>query len=164
METTDLRRFRQFEIDVQTGELRKNGVPVALQRQPARVLARLVAGAGCLVTRDELCRATWPADTHVDFDRGLNYCLRQIRLALNDDARTPCFIETVPRQGYRFIAPLSDAVEPASTRAVSRRWPAAIAASLLAAATLYAVEAGPRNEDHHRIATQVVQAVHNFLF
>jgi DNA-binding winged helix-turn-helix (wHTH) protein len=163
METTDLCRFREFEIDVKTGELRKSGVPVALERQPARVLARLVAGAGRLVTRDELCRATWPAGTHVDFDRGLNYCLRQIRLALNDDARMPCFIETVPRQGYRFIAPLSDAVEPA-TRPASRRGPAGIAAALVAAATLYAVEAGPRNEDHHRIAMQVVQAVHNFLF
>jgi hypothetical protein len=70
----------------------------------------------------------------------------------------------VPRQGYRFIAPLSDAVEAAATRPGSRRWPAGIAAALVAAATLYAVEAGPRNEDHHRIAMQVVQAVHNLLF
>jgi DNA-binding winged helix-turn-helix (wHTH) protein len=164
METTDLVRFREFEINVQTGELRKEGVPVALERQPARVLARLVAGAGRLVTRDDLCRVVWPAGTHVDFDRGLNYCLRQIRVALNDDARTPYFIETLPRQGYRFIAPICAATATPAIRPARRRWPASIAAALLAAATVYAVEAGPRNEDHHRIAMHVVQAVHNFLF
>lgn len=141
------------------------GVRVALERQPAVALTVLVANAGRLVTRAELCRAIWPADTHVDFDRGLNYCLRQIRLALGDDARAPRFIETVPRQGYRFIAPLTG-IGPVARRTAGRlRTRAAAAAVITALVTgTYVAESGSRNDDHHRLALRVAQAVHDFLF
>ena len=99
-------RFFDFELDPATGELWRRGHTVALERQPAIALACLASHAGRLVTRDELRRAIWPDDVHVDFDRGMNYCIRQLRAALGDEARQPVFIETVPRQGYRFIAPM----------------------------------------------------------
>jgi DNA-binding winged helix-turn-helix (wHTH) protein len=80
---------------------------VKLQSQPARVLAVLLAHAGEIVTRDRLQHELWGSDTHVDFDRGLNYCIAQIRSALGDSAESPRYIETIPKQGYRFIAPVA---------------------------------------------------------
>lgn len=97
-------RFFDFELDPATGELWRRGHTVALERQPAIALSCLATHAGRLVTRDELRRAIWPDGIHVDFDRGMNYCIRQLRAALGDEARQPVFIETIPRQGYRFIA------------------------------------------------------------
>src|SRR5690349_4772308 len=82
MNVSDVRRFDGFEFNLRTGELRRLGLPVVLERQPARALAALVVNAGRLVTRDELRQAIWPADARADFDRGLTDCLRQIRLAL----------------------------------------------------------------------------------
>ncbi len=105
-------RFGPFELDLGTGELRRNGEAVHLQQQPARVLALLVRQPGRLVTREELRRHLWGDDVFVDFQRGLNFCVMQIRDALGDDAETPRFVETLPRRGYRFIAP-AEAVEPA---------------------------------------------------
>ena len=107
-------RFGQFELDVRTGELRKCGAPVKIQQQPFKVLALLAARAGELVTREELRQQIWGGDTYVDFDQGLNFCIKQIRAALGDHADTPCYVETLPRRGYRFIAPIeAHAVEPA---------------------------------------------------
>ena len=97
--------FGQFAFDADTGALTRGGVPVRLQPQPARVLALLVARAGDIVTREELRREIWGADTFVDFERGLNFCVAQIRSALGDSADSPRFIETLPKRGYRFIAP-----------------------------------------------------------
>jgi TolB-like protein/DNA-binding winged helix-turn-helix (wHTH) protein/Flp pilus assembly protein TadD len=105
-------RFRPFELDLATGELWRNGEAVHLQQQPARVLALLVREAGRLVTREELRRHLWGDDVFVDFQRGLNFCIMQIRDALGDDAEEPRYVETLPRRGYRFIAPL-EALEPA---------------------------------------------------
>jgi DNA-binding winged helix-turn-helix (wHTH) protein len=104
MDPTNRRRFDDYEIDLGTGELRRNGRPVPLQRQPARVLARLVASAGTLVPREALHAAVWGDGVHVDFERGLNYCIRQLRQTFDDDPKAPRFIETVARQGYRFVA------------------------------------------------------------
>src|ERR1035441_7270832 len=97
-------RFGDFEFDAQTFELRRSGSTVRLQQQPARVFAFLLNHRGSLVTREQIRVAIWGDDTFVDFEQGLNYCISQIRLALNDQAEKPLYIETVPRLGYRFIA------------------------------------------------------------
>ena len=102
-------RFGIFEFESISGELRKSGRAVSLEPQPARALALLLARADQLVTRDELKDAIWEKDTHVDFDRGLAYCVSQIRTALGDAGESPRFIQTIPKKGYKFIAPLQAA-------------------------------------------------------
>jgi len=97
-------RFGVFELDLRTGELRKHGLRVRLQEQPFQVLAMLLERHGELVTREELQKKLWPADTFVDFDHGLNKAINKIRDALGDSAASPRFVETVARRGYRFLA------------------------------------------------------------
>lgn len=109
----DLVRFGVFELDLRTGELRKSGVRVNLSDQPFQVLRALLERPGDLVTREELRRRLWPAETFVDFERGLNAAVRRLREALGDAADVPRFVETLPRRGYRFIAPVSRQPEPA---------------------------------------------------
>jgi eukaryotic-like serine/threonine-protein kinase len=99
-------RFGAFELDLDTGDLRKEGRTVRLQSQPSKVLATLASQPGKLVTREEIRHQIWNCTTFVDFDQSLNFCIRQIRLALDDDREAPRFVETVPRRGYRFIAPV----------------------------------------------------------
>jgi TolB-like protein/DNA-binding winged helix-turn-helix (wHTH) protein len=99
-------RFGVFEFDPDTGELRRSGRAVRFQRQPALMLAALVAHPGEVVSRETLQAAIWGSDTHVDFERGLNFCAAQIRSALGDAASSPRFLETIPKRGYRFIAPV----------------------------------------------------------
>jgi DNA-binding winged helix-turn-helix (wHTH) protein/TolB-like protein len=99
-------RFGLFEFNLNTRELRREGVLLRLQSQPAQVLACLVEHAGQAVTRGELIKEVWGADTYVDFDRGLNFCIGQIRSALDDDSVAPRFIRTLPKRGYQFIAPV----------------------------------------------------------
>ncbi|HMV49804.1 MAG TPA: winged helix-turn-helix domain-containing protein [Blastocatellia bacterium] len=106
-------RFGEFELRLQSEELYRNGAPVKLPPQPFKVLALLLANAGQLVTREELRQAVWGEDTFVDFDKGLNFCIKQIRESLGDNAQTPLYIETLPRRGYRFIAPVERAAETA---------------------------------------------------
>jgi TolB-like protein/DNA-binding winged helix-turn-helix (wHTH) protein/Tfp pilus assembly protein PilF len=103
-------RFSDFEFDCQSGDLRRDGVSLKLQPQPARVLAVLVQRAGEIVSRQELVDEVWGTDTFVDFEQGLNYAIRQIRTVLRDDAEHPQFLETLPKRGYRFIAPLQEEV------------------------------------------------------
>jgi DNA-binding winged helix-turn-helix (wHTH) protein len=102
--TADLLRFDTFQLDTATGELQKSGRPVHLTAQPAKVLTFLALNAGRLVTRDDLHGHVWSGDTFVDFEQGLNFCIKQIRDALGDDAKAPTYIETLPRRGYRWIA------------------------------------------------------------
>jgi eukaryotic-like serine/threonine-protein kinase len=99
-----LRTFGPFTFDPECGELAREGYGVRLQPQPALVLAILTDQPGKLVPREEIYRAVWGEDTHVDFEQSLNYCIRQIRSALRDDANDPEYIETVPKRGYRFLA------------------------------------------------------------
>jgi eukaryotic-like serine/threonine-protein kinase len=99
-------RFGVFEVDFEAGELRKSGMKVALQEQPFHVLTLLLENAGKLVSRDELQQKIWTADTFVEFDQGLNTAINKVRDALGDSAGSPRFIETVPRRGYRFLAPV----------------------------------------------------------
>lgn len=103
--------FGAFRLDLENGELRRAGATLKLQPQPARLLTLLVSRAGQLVTREEIRGALWDADTFVDFDQSVNFCIRQIRAALNDDADQPLYIETVPRRGYRFIAPVRPEID-----------------------------------------------------
>ncbi|AXC11541.1 Adenylate cyclase [Acidisarcina polymorpha] len=106
-------RFREFEFYEQTLELQRSGAPVHLQQQPARVLAFLLNHRGSLVTREQIRLAIWGEDTFVDFEQGLNFCIRQIRLAMNDQAEHPRHIETLPRLGNRCISPIDEIGEPA---------------------------------------------------
>src|SRR5215203_478106 len=100
-------RFGTFEFDADSGELRKNGRTVALEPQPAKALSLLLSKGGEIVSREELRDVVWGKDTHVDFDRGLAYCVSQIRTALGDSGDNPRFVQTVPKQGFKFIAPVS---------------------------------------------------------
>jgi DNA-binding winged helix-turn-helix (wHTH) protein/TolB-like protein len=104
-------RFEDFEFNASAGELRRGEVTTRLEPQPARVLAVLVERAGEVVSRTELQQQVWSGDTFVDFERGLNYCIAQIRTALGDSASEPRFIETLPRRGYRFIARMKNGNE-----------------------------------------------------
>lgn len=104
-------RFGPFEVDPQAGELRRQGSKINLQGQPFQVLAVLLERPGEMVTRDELCTRLWPADTFVDFERGLNKAINKLREALRDNADKPRFIETLPLRGYRFIAPIESLPE-----------------------------------------------------
>jgi DNA-binding winged helix-turn-helix (wHTH) protein len=99
-------RFGIFEVDLRTGELHKQGVKIKLQDQPFRILAMLLERPAELVTRQEISQRLWPAGTFVDFDHGLNNAINRLRGALRESADNPRFIETLPRKGYRFIAPI----------------------------------------------------------
>ncbi len=110
--TRDVIRFGVFEVDLRSGELRKNGLKIKLQEQPFQVLVMLLRRPGEVVTREELQKAVWPADTFVDFDHGLNKTINKLREALDDTADNPRFVETLPRRGYRFIAPVDASLSP----------------------------------------------------
>src|SRR6202034_3096404 len=113
-------RFGVYELDRDTMELRKRGVVLRLQEQPFRVLAMLAERPGEVITREQLQEQIW-GNTFVDFDQSLNKAVNRVREALNDNAGTPQYVETVPRRGYRFIAPVSPPQPEAqgSTPAVS---------------------------------------------
>ena len=117
--TTQAWRFGVFEVDVRNNELRRGGAPIKVREQSFRVLVFLLEHAGEMVTREELQRALWSSGTFVDFDHGLNTAVMKLREALGDSADKPLYIETVPKRGYRFIAPVSrekdQTLQPEST-------------------------------------------------
>jgi len=113
-------RFGMFEFDAQTLELCKSGRSVSVRPQPLKLLALLLARPGQLASRDDLQRALWDGDTFVDFEQGVNHAIRELRAALSDDAESPRFIQTLPRRGYRFIAPVERII---TTDATSPRLP-----------------------------------------
>lgn len=130
-------RFGLFEFDAAGLELRREGVPVRLQSQPAQVLAFLIERADQIVSRDKLRNAIWGDQTFVDFEGGLNFCISQIRSALQDDSTQPVYIRTVPKIGYQFIAPVQRLsppqqeearIEHARRTTVSRRMAALVMA------------------------------------
>ncbi|MDQ3171287.1 MAG: winged helix-turn-helix domain-containing protein [Acidobacteriota bacterium] len=136
--------FDRFEFNPATLELRADGAPVALQQQPARVLALLVARPGELVTRDALRQAIWGDGTFVDFNRSLNFCVSQIRGALDDDAEAPRFVETLRGRGYRFVWQVKQAGQVRQVSPVPQvrrvHWvPVAVAAALLVGVVTWAV-------------------------
>jgi Tol biopolymer transport system component/DNA-binding winged helix-turn-helix (wHTH) protein len=142
-------RFGVFELDPRAGELRKKGMKIRLQGQPVEILLMLLQRPGETITREELQKRLWPADTFVDFEQGLNNAMKRLRAALDDDAESPHFIETLPRHGYRFIGSVNgsgqtltaEAGPPASQIARWLRFPwSALAASVvLAALVLWSV-------------------------
>jgi eukaryotic-like serine/threonine-protein kinase len=99
-------RFGVFEVEAATGELRKQGLRIRLQEQPSQLLLMLLERAGEVVGREEICRKLGPPETFVDFDQSLGTALRKLRQALSDDAETPHYIETIPKHGFRFVAPV----------------------------------------------------------
>jgi DNA-binding winged helix-turn-helix (wHTH) protein/Tol biopolymer transport system component len=126
-------RFGVFEMDLRSGELRKSGVLIRIQPQPFKVLALLAGHPGEVVTREEIQAEVWPAGTFVDFEQSLNFCIRQIRSALGDNALAPRFVETLPRRGYRWVG---GAVEGVTAPATVYDWPRP-----------QAVEPGPASEE-----------------
>jgi DNA-binding winged helix-turn-helix (wHTH) protein/TolB-like protein len=157
-------QFGLFQFNPATGELTREGVPVRLQPQPARVLAVLIGRAGEVVSREELRQSVWTDGTFVDFERGLNFCIAQIRTSLGDSADSPRFVETLPRRGYRFIAPVRSAgntPEPeatavatptASARADWRRPSVALAAIAAVLVTVAFFAARPIADPAVRVA------------
>ena len=140
-------RFGLFEFDVATRELRREGALVRLQSQPAQVLSCLVEHAGKVVSREELRGAVWGGETFVDFDRGLNFCIGQIRSALSDDSASPRYVRTLPKRGYQFIAPVEtiggridenvgERLEPVEIVSTKRRFSLTTAALTCAALVL----------------------------
>lgn len=147
-------RFGTFEVDPRASELRRNGSRIRLQEQPLQILLALLERPGEVVTREELQKRLWPADTFVDFDHSLNAAVRRLRDALDDSAENPRFVETVARRGYRFIAPLSGApvsqltvLPPPLTLAMRLRrcWRSGLVALLLIAAMSVGWHAGTRS-------------------
>lgn len=156
--------FGDFELRLDSGELLRSGVRVKLQPRPAQVLAVLALHAGEAVSREEIRNAVWGEESHLDFDLSLNYCIRQIRRALDDSAEEPRFVATLPRVGYRFLAPVEvrrpepslsvPALAPVAAPAASRnRWAvwrriAATALALLIVGSLVALRSqGDRTQD-----------------
>jgi TolB-like protein/DNA-binding winged helix-turn-helix (wHTH) protein/Flp pilus assembly protein TadD len=153
-------RFGVFEADLEAGELRKHGLRIKLPHQSFRVLQVLLGRPMQVISRDELRQSLWPADTFVEFDHNLNTAVSRLREALGDVADSPRFVETLPRRGYRFIAPvetpeaapagpapdeLPPAAVPVTTTPVARTWLAlsAVAVAVTALGAWYAVDPGP---------------------
>jgi DNA-binding winged helix-turn-helix (wHTH) protein len=111
--TYQLLRFGVFELNLDLEELRKNGTPLKLPPQPFKLLAMLASRSGQIVTRDEIQQQLWGSDTFIDFEQGVNKCIKQIRTALGDNPDNPLYLETVPRHGYRFLAPVRTKLVPA---------------------------------------------------
>jgi TolB-like protein/DNA-binding winged helix-turn-helix (wHTH) protein/Flp pilus assembly protein TadD len=149
-EPASVARFGRFEADLERGTLSREGAQVKVQPQPFKVLALLLRRAGDVVTRDEIRLEVWGEDTFVNFDQGLAYCLNQIRGALGEQAQAAQYIQTLPRRGYRFVAPVTWAPAPAALPAAapveSRPLPKrglAAAALLAALAAIVAVRSAP---------------------
>jgi DNA-binding winged helix-turn-helix (wHTH) protein/tetratricopeptide (TPR) repeat protein len=158
-------RFGTFEVDVRVGELRKQGVRIKLQEQPFLVLKVLLARPGGIVSREQLRSQIWSADTFVDFDNSLNTSINKLREALGDSADSPRFVETIPRRGYRFIAPVTSAgslAPPHGPAASVRRWKIMVAAAsmafILTGAALYW-----RSRQTHRLTEKDTIVLADFL-
>jgi DNA-binding winged helix-turn-helix (wHTH) protein len=137
-------RFGAFELDVHAGELKKAGRRVNVQDQPLQVLLALLDEPGQVVLRDDLRHRLWPADRFVDFEHGLNAAVKRLRDGLGDSAEAPTFVETVPRRGYRFIAPVQWAGAPPRRRWLRPAAYALVAALTIAAATCASYRLGHR--------------------
>jgi TolB-like protein/DNA-binding winged helix-turn-helix (wHTH) protein/Tfp pilus assembly protein PilF len=139
-------RFQDFELSLQSGELRRNGIRIKLQDQPFKVLVALLERPGQVVTREELRQLIWPEQSVGDFDHAINLAITKIRSSLGDSADVPHLIETLPRRGYRFIAPVQpggNATQPVVARSMLKAWGLALlTAALLIGIVLFGVDAG----------------------
>ncbi len=111
--THKLLRFGVFELNLDTEEVRKSGTIMKLAPQPFRLLALLATHSGQIVAREEIQEQLWGQETYVDFEQGMNHCVKQIRTVLGDNADNPLYVETLPRRGYRFLAPVISKNVPA---------------------------------------------------
>ena len=118
-------RFGVFEVDRGSGELRKRGVRIRLQEQPLKILMLLLDRPGEIVTREQLRQILWPEGTFVDFEHSLNAAVAKLRQSLGDSAENPRFVETIPRRGYRFIAPVEEFSASAAGQTTARDPPVA---------------------------------------
>jgi DNA-binding winged helix-turn-helix (wHTH) protein len=116
----DVIRFGLFELDLKAGQLSRNGTKLRLPQQPLQLLAVLLERPGEILTRDELRQRLWSSDVFVDFDHGLNKSIQKLRDALGDSATSPRYIETIPRVGYRFIAPVRNGARPLEPEVVMK--------------------------------------------
>jgi eukaryotic-like serine/threonine-protein kinase len=149
-------RFGSFEADFGEGKLTKGGIRIRLQEQPLQILALLLEHPGQLVTREEIRQKLWSRDTFVEFDDALNTAVRKLRAALNDSADNPRFLETVPRRGYRFIAPVAWTQEPQAVAATPVRHRTGRRAYLWSAAALIVAAAAVEGYRHlHRPGFQI---------
>jgi len=152
------RRFGNFSFDIDRAVLLRDGAPVQLKRQSAEVLAMLLRAEGRIVTRDEIRQEIWP-DRTIEFDHGINTAIKDIRTALHDDSKAPNYIETHPKMGYRFIAPLKQtdrSIPWFQRRAIEALGLVALGVVLLAAGTIWGVYAG-RSTPLPRLAVMPVQ-------
>lgn len=136
--------FGSYEVDLRERKLKKTGSRIRLQEQPFRILALLLERQGQLVSREEIRQRLWPEDVYVDFDAALNTAMRKLRDALNDSAESPRYLETVPRQGYRFIAPVAWRTEPSDAIPTTSRirplaYALVVAALILAGSSVFAI-------------------------
>jgi TolB-like protein/DNA-binding winged helix-turn-helix (wHTH) protein len=165
-------RFDNFELDTRAGQLRKGGVKLRLRGQPLQLLAILIEHAGEVVTREELQRQIWTADTFVDFDHGLHNAIARIREVLGDSAETPRYIETLPRCGYRFIGTVEDlrppraaeepvvpASQPVIQAATPRRNPALVLLILSAVLVLGLAAWTARRYAYAKAAVQSIHSI-----
>ena len=125
-------RFGVFEFDLRSGELRKHGIRIKLQEQPCQILAILLEHHGEIVTREDLQRRLWPSDTFVDFDHSLNTAVMRLREVLSDSSDNPRFIETLPRRGYRFVAPVEERAASLTETTQTQTGEAGVSQSFLA--------------------------------
>ncbi len=131
-------RFGPFEFDPRAGELRKQGLKLKIYGQPLEILGMLLARPGEVITREELQKKLWPGNTFVDFEHSLNAAINRLRAALDDSSETPRFVETLPRRGYRFVAPVESA-PPVQTGAATTDWRRTMVGWIAAGLTLAAM-------------------------
>ena len=132
LEPAQVVRFGVFEANRKTGELRKGGTRIRLQDQPFQILWMLLEHPGEVVSREHIQRRLWPEGTFVEFEHSIGTAIKKVRQALGDDADTPRYIETLPRRGYRFIAPVeSTPAEPVRPSAETKRRSLPLAAAII---------------------------------
>jgi DNA-binding winged helix-turn-helix (wHTH) protein len=117
-----IRRFGAFELDLESEQLRKNGRAVRIQPQPLKLLCLLTARPGTLITREEIQAELWKDDTFVDFEQGVNFAIKQVREALGDRAESSLYVQTVPKRGYRFLAPITTDTPVQAEPAIGEAW------------------------------------------
>jgi DNA-binding winged helix-turn-helix (wHTH) protein len=164
METPSLIfRFGSFEAKPRTQELSKNGTPLRLRGQPFAILELLLNRAGEVVTREEIKQKLWPADTFVDFEHGLNTSMKKLRQALCDSATEARYIETIPRLGYRFIAPVEATVEPKAKKPTAVETVSAVVAAPDSATTASEGHVSPAAGTRPRLHLFLAQRLWSWL-
>src|SRR5579884_3284431 len=160
--TPRILQFGSFELRADTGELRKHGIRVRLQTKPLHVLLALLQHPGEVVTREQLQSRLWPADTFVDFESSLNTAANRLRIALGDSADQPRYVETLPRVGYRFIAPVQETVATPVFSMINSADEAAPAIVEPAPAQAEPAPAAPTSPAIFQLPSTSGPAVHNF--